>query len=112
MENYFILLIKPICISLIAIIIHEITHYIYAWKTGHHPIIEWEEGAPTVTFDSDMPKIDQLFMYGLAIFTGFLFINILMSWSINGYIYIVTIIIYLIGCGYDFQQLILIILKK
>lgn len=112
MKNNYILLIKIITISILAIIIHEMTHYIYAWKNNYHPIIEWEEGSPMVTFDSDIPKINRLFMYGLAILTGFIFINIFLSWNNDKYIYILILFIYLIGCSYDFQKIISIILDK
>jgi hypothetical protein len=98
--------IELICVLFIAIVIHEITHYIYAVWTQNFIKIDFDEGSPTIHFDDNMSYNDQLIMYMIAIFSGFCVIVAFMLFSKNAIIHVITLIIYLFGCSYDIGQLI------
>jgi len=99
-------------VLLTAIIIHELTHYFYAIKTGDYIKFDFEDGAPTVHFNNDMNYENQLVMYGLAIFNGLIVVIPFIFLSANGIIHILTLFIYLYGCHYDICQVIYLIRQQ
>lgn len=109
-DIYFLL--KLVIIFILAITIHELTHYIYAYWYHYNPKLEWEQGTPMITFDQNMSNSQQIIMYGSAILTGFIFINLFLSYQSNKYVYLIIIGLYLVGCGYDLYQLFMIFFYK
>jgi len=99
------LFIELIGVLLIAIAIHELTHYFYAIKTGDYIGFDFEDGSPTVHFRGDMKYDNQLFMYGLAICNGLIVVIPFIFLSANGIIHFLTLVIYLYGCQYDIRQM-------
>ena len=100
-----IVLIELIGVLLLAIIVHELTHYFYAIKTGSYLGFDFEDGAPTVHFKDGLNQNSQMTMYGLAILNGLIVIIPFIFLSTNGLIHILTLFIYLYGCHYDLYKM-------
>jgi hypothetical protein len=100
-----LVLIELLFVFLMAIFIHELTHYCYALWSGDLIKVNFEDGSPTVHFDDRMTYLNQLLMYGLAILNGFILILLFFIFSLNYQFHLITMIVYFFGCRYDFCQL-------
>lgn len=98
-------IIEVLLLLLIAISVHELSHYIYVKLTGDYVKMDFDQGSPTVHFLPTMDKKHQVAMYLSAIFMGMLVIIPFIFLSTNGMVHIGTLIIYLIGCKYDIYQI-------
>lgn len=99
-------ILQMLIVLLLAIFIHELTHYLFAQWTGDFIQIDFDEGSPTVHFDDQMSIGNQLIMYGLAITAGIFVIIPFIFFKVNGFIHILTLFVYLFGCRYDFYEMI------
>ena len=99
-------ILQMLIVLFLSIFIHELTHYLFAQWTGDFIKIDFDEGSPTVHFNDQMTIINQLIMYGLAIAAGIFVIIPFIFYTVNGYIHILTLFVYLFGCRYDFYEII------
>lgn len=100
-----LMLIQALVVFILAISIHELTHYLYAKWTGDFIKVDFDEWSPTVHFDDKMTYRHQLYMYSLAILAGAFIIIPFILFSTNGILYLAILLIYLWGCQYDIDQI-------
>ena len=96
-------------VLLIAVFVHELTHFLFSLWTGDFLAIDFNEFSPTVHFDDRMTYDNQLLMYGLAILAGTVTLLPFIVRSKHGLMHLITLVIYLFGCQYDIHQIIRII---
>lgn len=99
-------LFEIIWILLLASIIHELTHYFFSVLTGDYQSIDFDQGSATIHFSDNMSKKNQLWMYGLPIFSGLLFIFVILKGNINEISNIIVLMMYLLGCLFDFHKIV------
>ena len=99
------ILIEILIVFIFAVIVHELTHYIYTKLTGDFIKVDFDEGSPTIHFNDNMTDSHQIYMYFLAILSGMFVIIPFILFSTNGILHVVTLLIYLWGCKYDIDQI-------
>lgn len=92
-------------VLILAIFVHELTHYLFAKWTGDYIKVDFDEGSPTVHFDDNMTYTNQLIMYILAILNGALVIMLFIIYSDDPIVHVITMFIYFFGCKYDIVKL-------
>lgn len=98
-------IVQMLGINLLAIIVHELTHVFYTIATGDFIKLTFTSGCLVTHFNPKMNPWHKRNMYLSAIFTG-LIVILAAIWYTEDHVHIISLLIYLYGCKYDFQAII------
>lgn len=109
--NYFIIKFSLVFIVIIiSIIIHELGHVIMIKHYGRKPVLSFKKGSILIGFDKKGLKINELKnVYLVGIISGLIVVIIAI---IIDYMLFMSLILYMVGCRSDNQQIFKLSIKQ